>query len=439
MKITHYSNSFLSINSGKTKIVCDPWVGTTDENSWISDPIHYDGHKIIKNLKPQYIYISHLHCDHFDKKLLTKINKKKVFIVIKKFNFPILKNRIKKLGFKNILELKEWTVKKLNKDLSIAIVPQITNNNDAIESKIQYDLDTSIIIKCNKSKKVFYNNVDNPLNINQIKKIKQFVKDKMNNSVDICTFNVGAASEYPQCFLNINRNKEKEKIINKSLDNVKKKINILNAKTFFPSGGSYKISGKYFDLNQFRALPENKIFDKLSKEKFKSYNLLGGKSLLADKNSVAIENQELKLSINNKTIKNKKYVYEIKNKNKKINLDNINYLYKQSVINYFLRIKKFNITQSWKINFLIYKNLTLTKSAKINHNKSKLIKTYKLNFSNKGKKYLLDIFLDGKLFYDLLSKKTSWNAALSGSLVLFRRKPNIFIPDLPFSLNFLTK
>ena len=113
MKITHYSNSFLSINSGKTKIVCDPWVGTTDENSWISDPIHYDGHKIINNLKPQYIYISHLHCDHFDKKLLTKINKKKVFIVIKKFNFPILKNRIKKLGFKNILELKEWTVKKL--------------------------------------------------------------------------------------------------------------------------------------------------------------------------------------------------------------------------------------------------------------------------------------------------------------------------------------
>jgi hypothetical protein len=437
MEITHYSNSFLSINSGKTKLVCDPWVGTTDENSWISDPIHYNGHKIINNLKPQYIYISHLHCDHFDKKLLNKINKKKVFIVIKKFNFPILKNRIKKLGFKNILELKEWTVKKLSKDLSIAIVPQITNNNDAIESKIEYDLDTSIIIKCNKSQKVFYNNVDNPLNINQIKKIKKFVKKKMNNSVDVCTFNVGAASEYPQCFLNINREKEKEKIINKSLDNVVKKINILNAKTFFPSGGSYKISGKFSDLNQFRALPENEIFDKLSKEKFKSYNLLGGKSLLVNRNSLTIENQELKLNINNKKIKKIKYNYE--NTNKKINLDNINYLYQQSLTNYFFRIKKFNIDQSWKINFLIYKDLTLKKNAEINYNKSKLLKKYELNFSNKGKKYLLDIFLDGKLFYNLLAKKTSWNAALSGSLVLFRRKPNIFIPDLPFSLNFLTK
>ena len=273
MEITHYSNSFLSISSGKTKLVCDPWVGTTSENSWISDPIHYNGDKIINNLKPQYIYISHLHCDHLDEKLLKKLVNKKVIIVIKKFKIPTLKNRIKSLGFKKILELKEWTVKNLNKDLSISIVPQITNNNDALDSEIQYDLDTSIIIRCNKSNKVFYNNVDNPININQIKKIRNFVKSKMNKEIDICTFNVGAASEYPQCFLNINRNKEKKKIINKCLKDAKKKVKILKAKAFFPSGGSYKISGKYFNLNKFRALPEsNEIFKKVSKEKFTTSN-----------------------------------------------------------------------------------------------------------------------------------------------------------------------
>ena len=35
MEITHFSNSFLSVKSGKTNLVCDPWVGVTAENAWI--------------------------------------------------------------------------------------------------------------------------------------------------------------------------------------------------------------------------------------------------------------------------------------------------------------------------------------------------------------------------------------------------------------------
>ena len=69
------------------------------------------------------------------------------------------------------------------------------------------------------------------------------------------TFNIGAASEYPQCFLNINRNIEKNKIINKSMNKTIKKIKILGASAFFPSGGSYKVSGKFSNLNKFVALP----------------------------------------------------------------------------------------------------------------------------------------------------------------------------------------
>ena len=47
MEITHFTNSFINISSKNTDLVCDPWIGTTDENSWISDPIHSQGHKII--------------------------------------------------------------------------------------------------------------------------------------------------------------------------------------------------------------------------------------------------------------------------------------------------------------------------------------------------------------------------------------------------------
>ena len=49
--------------------------------------------------------------------------------------------------------------------------------------------------------------------IKDYKKVKKFVSEKMNAKVHVCSFNVGAASEYPHCFLNINRDKEKKGLL----------------------------------------------------------------------------------------------------------------------------------------------------------------------------------------------------------------------------------
>ena len=45
MKITHYCNSFISVNEGGSKIVCDPWLGKADNNAWLSYPLHSNGAK----------------------------------------------------------------------------------------------------------------------------------------------------------------------------------------------------------------------------------------------------------------------------------------------------------------------------------------------------------------------------------------------------------
>ncbi len=435
MEIQHYSNSFLSVKSGKTKLICDPWVGTTSENAWISDPLHFGGKKIINNINPKYIYISHLHCDHFDPILLRKINKKNTVIIIKKFKIPTIKNRIKKIGFKNILELNEWTAKRLSKDITVAIVPQMTNNNEGIDSSIEYDLDTSILIKCHKTNKLFYNNVDNPIDLKHIKKIKKFVKEKMKSNIDVCTFNIGAASEYPQCFLNINRNIEKNKIINKSMNKTIKKIKILGASAFFPSGGSYKVSGKFSNLNKFVALPKDVTLKKLHNKGFRFFNLLGGQTLKIQQDKFSVDKKKLNLSLKQNHLKKIKYSYE---KDKKPDLKKINAIFHKSLGNYYSRIKRYKIKQKWKINFLVFDKIELNNLAKINYKKSKLLKKYEIDFPNKGKTFFLDVFLDLKLFNNLMLKKCSWNTALSGSFVLFKRKPNKFLPDIPFSLNFLT-
>ncbi len=446
MNITHFTNSFISITAGKTVIACDPWIGMTNENAWVSFPISKNGDHILSKINPNYIYISHLHCDHFDPNLLKKYKKKNVKIIIKKFRDQRLKNKIIALGYKNIIECESWTKYTLNKDISIAIIPQISSNTENIESEIEYDLDTSILIQAKKSKKVFYNNVDNPLSLNDIKKVKSFSIKKFKSNIDVVCFPVGAAGEYPQCFFNINRNKEKKIIENKSLKKIKSNLEILKPKVFFPAGGSYLIAGKYSSLSKYIAQPKfDRIMKSLKNQSYKIYNILGNGEITYEKGNWICKNNNSSSSINIKKFINKysKIKYQYSNK-RKISIEELDRIYKLSLYNYKMKLLRFSVKSLWNLEFNIYKNLTVNSSGNLELKKSQLLKKYYLEnnkFKNlffKKRSSCLKLHLDINLFYDLLRKKYSWNPPLAGSLVMFERKPNKFDPNITSSLNFLT-
>ena len=442
MEITHHCNSFVSVKSGKSIIACDPWVGPADQNAWVSYPLHNNGAKILNKLKPDYIYISHLHCDHFDQKLLTKFKKKNTKIIIKNFANKRLKKKIEDLGYTNILELKEWDKINLNNDFTVSIIPQLTSNNSNIPEQINYDLDTSILIKSKNSKEIFFNAVDNPLSIKDLKKINDYSENIFKKKIDILCLPVGAAGEYPQCFLNIDRNKEKKKIIKDSFLILNKQLKAINPKVFFPAGGSYFIFGKFSFLNNFIARPEFKeILKKVKDKNIKLFNLEGGGTLFKKKNKwVSIMNKKIKTPKEVLSLyQSKKYFYE--RKFSKLKIDAINSIFEISKIKYFKILKNFRIKTNWDIEFVVYENLIINNKKKIDINKSKLIKKYylqnrKLKTNNYSKLYC---HLDKKLFYGLLNRNYVWNQPLAGSLILFERKPNVFDPNVIFSLNFLGK
>ena len=159
MIINHYCNSFLSVEVNGKKIVCDPWIGATNESAWYSYPF-FNQTSFLNEIKPDFIYISHLHCDHFDPKTLLDYNNKKTQVIIKEFKNKRLKDKISELGYKNIIEIKEWRKTKISNDFNIAIVPQMSSNSSDLDDEVNYDLDTSIIIQSRINKKIFYNNVD---------------------------------------------------------------------------------------------------------------------------------------------------------------------------------------------------------------------------------------------------------------------------------------
>ena len=447
MEIQHFCNSFNLFKSGKSKIVCDPWVGNADRIAWMSYPVHKNGEKILNKIKPDFIYISHLHCDHFDQNLLFQYkNKDKVKVIIKEFKIPILKNRILKLGFKNIIELKPWKKHKLNNDISVAIIPQMSSNNRGLEEQINYDLDTSIVIQSNKSNEVFYNGVDNPLADENYKYLKKFISKNFNRNIAVAVLQDGAAGEYPQCFLNINRKSAQKKVIKNGLLSLKKKIKILKPNAYFSAAPGAVITGKFSILNDLAAKPNFKqIKNFLKNEGCKFLNIAGGGTATKFNGKWHVKKPNYTFNeakIINKYRKRKYFYFE---KSNKPNLGRLDEIFNNSYKNYLERLKKFPINTSWQVEFFIYENLNLNLNKKINYKKSNLIKRYSINYNSTNLKSeknftLLKCHMDFHLFYGLLTRKYSnWNEPTAGSLVLFERIPDLFDPNVTFSLNYFSE
>lgn len=446
MIVKHFCNAFNLIKTGKSTIVCDPWVGEAAQTSWISYPVHKDGGKILNEINPNFIYISHLHCDHFDRITLSQCKNKNVKIIIKQFKIPILKKRIIDLGFKNIMECQPWKKYRLNDDISISIIPQMSSNNSGLEEQINYDLDTSIVIQSNKTKDVFYNGVDNPLTSKDYKFVKKFISKNFNKKIAVTVLQDGAAGEYPHCFLNIDRKKAKNKVIKASLVSLREKIKILKPEAYFSPAPGAIISGKFSQLNDLVAKPSLKNVKKILKnEPTIPLNISGGGIATKNKEKWIVKEPNYNFTQKEiiKKFSKKKYFYAEKANN--VNIKILNEVFLKALNNYYERVAKYPIKTSWKVEFSIYKNLSLNTSKKIDFKNSKFVKDYYMEFNTSKKKSkknftLLRCHLDQSLFYALLAKKkeANWNHALSGTLILYDRIPDRFDPNLLFSLNFLT-
>ena len=206
--IKHLRNSCIDIENSEIRILMDPWIFTANEGSWAGSNGDKYIFKSIKKKKIDYVYISHLHTDHFDEKflkLLQKKQKKKIKIIVKRFKDNRLKNQLLKLGFDKIVDIDSFETLKLSKNSNFIILPQISASNSP-NKYVNYDLDTSCVYFDENVN--LYNQVDNPYSIKDVKFIKKKLKEKkININFDLAFIPYCAASEYPQSFISISINK----------------------------------------------------------------------------------------------------------------------------------------------------------------------------------------------------------------------------------------
>ena len=107
MKMQVISHAGLSVESHGHNLVIDPWtVGSCYWRSWWNYP--EPSPELIDNLKPDSVYITHLHWDHFHGPSLHKFDNNTRFYV-PKFNNERMVRDLVSLGFENVIEIPHGT------------------------------------------------------------------------------------------------------------------------------------------------------------------------------------------------------------------------------------------------------------------------------------------------------------------------------------------
>ena len=434
MKITHFSNSFITVESQGDRIVCDPWVGKANAGGWQSFP-EYGMDELAEHLKDvKWVYVSHLHDDHFHADTLRLCGLIDREFIIKRFQSPILKDRLARLGVTRIHEIDPFTVHSFG-PFELSIFPQMTSNASCLDDDVNYDLDTSITIKAEGV--VFFNQVDNPLSLKDLEVIKDFIH-KSFGEIDIACIMSGAASEYPHLFLNIDQAAEKRRIVENSLNDLVQWLTLLQPKYFFPAGGTYIIPGWMNIYNETIAQPTfHQIADFVQKAGLTVETMLleGGKFLeIPERSSEILIGTSLSpIETDRKTAiemhRNDKYMYEEIERSPWQNLIQI---LDAARNNWCSKVNQQNLQIRQSIRFDIYKELRMV-GREID--KSQFIESYSLFNQTENNAGQLIIHIDQRAILGCVTRRLVWNGVL-GTLCLYERSPNHFYPTDFFSINF---
>ena len=272
MQITYLKSASVIIENNGVKILCDPWLVDGEYyGSWY----HYPP----VNFKPEkyddvdYIYISHIHLDHYSPKTLKKMNKN-IPVIILKYIDKFLKNNLERLGFK-VIELEHNLRIPLKGNLYIKILaadycnPELCGIHtgcSVMEKKYgATHIDSMCVIDDND--KVIVNTNDCTFEL-----AKTSVSDIVKNykKIDLLLVGYAGAGPYPQCFdmlteseKNIAAEKKEKQFFKQAEDYV----NLVNPKYFMPFAGRYTLSGKLTSLNSLRGVPEiEKAYDYFTNE-----------------------------------------------------------------------------------------------------------------------------------------------------------------------------
>jgi UDP-MurNAc hydroxylase len=105
LKVTFIGHAGLFVETAHGSVLCDPWFNPVYFASWFPFPSN-EGVDLSKIKNPTYLYVSHLHDDHFDATFLREHISKETTVLLPAFPLDHLERALRDLGFTKFLHTK---------------------------------------------------------------------------------------------------------------------------------------------------------------------------------------------------------------------------------------------------------------------------------------------------------------------------------------------
>ena len=102
MKVTFVGHAGLFVETEHGSILCDPWFNPAFFASWFPFPSN-EVVDVERIGNPTYLYLSHLHHDHFDPRFLTEHVSKDATVILPDYPLDLLERALRDLGFTRFL------------------------------------------------------------------------------------------------------------------------------------------------------------------------------------------------------------------------------------------------------------------------------------------------------------------------------------------------
>lgn len=120
MRITYLGHAGLFVETRAGSILCDPWFHPAFFASWFPFPSNESLDTAVF-AKPDYLYISHEHRDHLDRRFLTENVSKQTTVLLPDYPHMSLERELRSLGFKSFVRTRNSEPMTIN-GLRIAII-----------------------------------------------------------------------------------------------------------------------------------------------------------------------------------------------------------------------------------------------------------------------------------------------------------------------------
>ena len=426
MKVKYINSACIEIDCNGFKILTDPWFtqGVFD-GSWF----HYNKIDAFEHIsKPDIIYVSHIHPDHYDsiflKKIFKKFGKIPVLIPDLSANYLLFKGKSDGLDLTPTRHFK-------NSKVEIFIEEQNTGSPS--------DIDSALIVRDIKNQKTLLNLNDCIYDKEHVDKIHGILS-KIDGGIDFLALAYTGAGPYPQTFYNLKNNKaelikEGEKKKSNFFERYHHYLNCFPAKYNLPFAGEYLLGGHLAKLNKYRGVSD--AFEIKAIDPNAVVLNTGG---YVDTNKDEIFNERISLYSEEyietriKEVSEHKMDYE---KEININFEKINFL---RLIKAAAQkaLKKSEIESSYSFIFSITNQEQQICQKFMVDTASAEVKILDINKDIELLEYS-EIIIDYRYMYGLLSTIYHWNNAEVGSQYFTRRMPadnfNIHVQNY---LNFFT-